>query len=170
VTALEDTPGNAFGISQVVELQLTAEAARAAQEFIRRSLLSSDDGGLEPSLEGPYPGSRYFDAVPRYSGLHTCNTWAAQTLRSAGLPVRARLTLLAGQLWRQVVKLAHPSRERDTARQSQGGGLPFWHTTVVPLPWGTTTVVLAGGGGLELLMQPASNPMANTALTSTFMD
>ena len=34
---------------------------------------------------------------------------------------------------------------------------------------GTTTVVLAGAGGLLLLMQPASNPAAHTALNSTFM-
>jgi hypothetical protein len=54
-------------------------------------------------------------------------------------------------------------------RQSQGGGLPFWQTTVAPLPCGTTTVVLAGGGGLLLLMQPTSSPAASTALNSTFM-
>jgi hypothetical protein len=33
----------------------------------------------------------------------------------------------------------------------------------VPLPGGTTTVVLAGGGGLELLMQPLSIPAAMSA-------
>jgi hypothetical protein len=37
------------------------------------------------------------------------------------------------------------------------------------LPGGTTTVVFSGGGGLELLMQPASNPAAIIALTNAFM-
>jgi hypothetical protein len=36
-------------------------------------------------------------------------------------------------------------------------------------PAGTTTVVFWGGGGLELLMQPASNPAATIALSSTFI-
>jgi hypothetical protein len=87
------------------------------------------------------------DAVPRYSALYTCNTWAADTLRSAGLPVRSTMTLLAGQLWRQVTRLAADPRLRAAAPglvadprfaaradQSQGGGLPFWQTTAVLLP------------------------------------
>lgn len=38
----------------------------------------------------------------------------------------------------------------------QGGAVPSWQTTVVVDPGGTTTVVLAGGFGLPLLMQPHS--------------
>jgi hypothetical protein len=53
--------------------------------------------------------------------------------------------------------------------QSQGGGLPFWQTTVVVEPGGTTTVVFAGGGGLELLMQPANKPAATSAPNNAFM-
>jgi len=34
--------------------------------------------------------------------------------------------------------------------------VPSWQTTVVPELGGTTTVVFAGGGGLELEMQPVS--------------
>jgi hypothetical protein len=47
--------------------------------------------------------------------------------------------------------------------------LPFWQTTVVVLPCGTTTVVFAGGFGLELLMQPAKKPAAIRALNKAFM-
>jgi hypothetical protein len=47
--------------------------------------------------------------------------------------------------------------------------LPFWHTTVVVLPGGTTTVVFAGGSGLELLMHPANIPAAIIALSNTFI-
>jgi hypothetical protein len=36
-------------------------------------------------------------------------------------------------------------------------------------PDGTTTVVFCGGGGFELLMQPASNPAATMALINTFI-
>lgn len=55
------------------------------------------------------------------------------------------------------------------ASQSQGGGLPFSQTTVLVLPGGTTTVVLAGGAGLELLMHPANTPAAIIALRKTFI-
>jgi DNA repair photolyase len=47
--------------------------------------------------------------------------------------------------------------------------LPFWHTTVVVLPGGTTTVVFWGGAGLELLMHPANIPAAIIALNNTFI-
>ena len=47
--------------------------------------------------------------------------------------------------------------------------MPLWQTTVVVEPCGTTTVVFCGGGGLELLMHPASNPAAAMALNSAFI-
>jgi hypothetical protein len=50
----------------------------------------------------------------------------------------------------------------------QGGLVPSWHTTVVPEFCGTTTVVFAGGGGLELLMQPASRDAVRNKLEIIF--
>ena len=47
--------------------------------------------------------------------------------------------------------------------QLQGGRVPSWHTTVVEPFAGTTTVVFAGSGGLELLMQPLNMPAASSA-------
>jgi hypothetical protein len=137
VTALENSPAQAFGAAHVLEFDLSAVAMAAAQSFVRRTL-SGEPGtaDLTPVADGPYESSLYYGAEPRYSALHTCNTWAAQTLDSAGLPVRTRLVLLAGQLWRQARKLA--ARGPATSmlqgvlvpgytqnRQSQGGGLPF---------------------------------------------
>jgi hypothetical protein len=138
VTALENAPAQAFGGSQVLEFDLSAAAMAAAQNFVRRTL-SGERGTaeLKPVADGPYEGSLYYGAEPRYSALHTCNTWAAETLNSAGLPVRTRLVLLAGQLWRQARKLAARAPASSTLlqgvlapgyaqdRQSQGGGFPF---------------------------------------------
>jgi hypothetical protein len=106
VTALENAPRQAFGVEDVIDLQLTPDESRAIQAFIWRSLSRHTDETVEPYAPGPYPGSTYFAAVPRYSGLHTCITWAAEALRAAGLPVRTRLTLVAGQLWRQIRSIA----------------------------------------------------------------
>jgi len=50
----------------------------------------------------------------------------------------------------------------------QGGREPSWQTTVVPDWAGTTTVVFAGGGGLELLMQPASSDAVINKLEMIF--
>ena len=55
---------------------------------------------------GPYEGSLYFEATPRYSALYTCNTWVAHALAAADLPVRVRGVIFAGQVWRPALKLA----------------------------------------------------------------
>lgn len=48
--------------------------------------------------------------------------------------------------------------------------MPLLQTTVVVLPGGTTTVVFAGGAGLELLMHPANIPAAIIKLINAFID
>ena len=108
VTALDNAPRQAFGAEEVIDLSLTPDESRAMQAFIWHSLSRHTEETVEPYAPGPYPGSAYFSAVPRYSGLHTCITWAAEVLQAGGFPVRTRLTLVAGQLWRQVLKLSSP--------------------------------------------------------------
>jgi hypothetical protein len=138
VTALENSPDQAFGASHVLEFDLSRVEIAAAQSFVRRTLSGEPEMTELPSVaEGPYEGSLYYAAVPRYSALHTCNTWAAEALHSAALPVRTRLVLLAGQLWRQARKVAARGPASSALLQgvlapgttqnlqSQGGGPPF---------------------------------------------
>jgi hypothetical protein len=169
-TALRSSPQDAFGTTHVVALAVTDEQTRNAQAFIWRSFgrqsnegqsnegQSKDDsqsqskdgghdrgnGAVQNYGPGPYEGSLYFTAAPRYSALHTCNTWAAQSL--AALPIHSAGVLFAGQLWSQVRRLAKKQsaggvngtdRLEDTtqlhgADQLHGGLVPSWHTTVVP--------------------------------------
>jgi Protein of unknown function (DUF2459) len=116
-TALGSPPQDAFGAVHVVALAVTQEQTRNAQAFIWRSLggQSSDqeNGALQAYGAGPYEGSLYFAATPRYSALHTCNTWAAQSLAAAALPIHSAGVLFAGQLWVQVRRLEK--------KQSAGG-------------------------------------------------
>jgi predicted small secreted protein len=95
---------SAFGAENVIAIPVTAPQANAAQSFVRRSL-SDAAPNARPYAMGPYEGSVYFEAVARYSASHTCNTWAAEGLQSAGLPIRSRGTVFAGQLWRQARRL-----------------------------------------------------------------
>ena len=147
VTALKTVPAEAFGAPGVIELTLSPAEAAAAQTFIGNSFAAVDPAGpnrpvshrpVSPYAPGPYEGSLYFSAVPRYSALYTCNTWAAEALKAAGLPVRTRAVLFAGQVWTQASRRARvqapstsdirPARAqapRSSGAQSQGGGPPF---------------------------------------------
>lgn len=104
LTGLEATPEAAFGAGGVVRLTVSASQAEALEGFVWRTL-ETQDGAAKLLAPGPYDGSLYYASVVRYSGLHTCNTWTAEGLRAAGLPVRTFGVEFSGQLWRQVTKI-----------------------------------------------------------------
>jgi hypothetical protein len=100
VTSIAGTPGAAFGDSQVVKLEISEAQSRAIQSFIAGSLSAAT-----PYAQGPYPGSNFYLARQRYSAVHTCNTWVAETLRAGDLPIHSWGVIFAGQLWPQVKRL-----------------------------------------------------------------
>lgn len=118
VTGLKASPAEAFGAAQVIALPVTRAQLEAAQRHVWASLVTQQ-GAVSVYARGPYPGSLYYPAAERYSALHTCNTWAAETLHAAALRVHHAGVLFAGQLWGQVRRLqAAPAGART---QLQGG-------------------------------------------------
>jgi hypothetical protein len=107
VTSLAVAPEQAFGAQEairdeeVARIPISAAQARAAQAFIWESFFRQ---GGAPGIyaDGPYPGSAFYLSAYRYSVFHTCNTWAAEVLQAAGLPVHTAGVMFAGQLWSQV--------------------------------------------------------------------
>jgi len=96
-----------FGPENVVRLPLTPQQMSALQRFVAHSL-AQHDGALVPLQPDPHAGgaySGYFESAQHYSALHTCNTWAAEALQSAGLAINSSGVEFAGQLWRQVQHL-----------------------------------------------------------------
>jgi len=104
VTMLAVAPGEAFGIEHVIPLAVSSEEARAAQTFVWDSFLKENDVPVF-YRDGPYESSLFFGAAPEYSAVHTCNTWAAEALRAAGLPVHSRGVVFAWQLWYQTRRI-----------------------------------------------------------------
>lgn len=115
LTGLSDTPQAAFSGQAVRTVVLRPEQMQALQRFIWQTL-AHPQGELVPVHAGPYAGSTYLAAVPRYSGLHTCNTWAAEALRAAGLPVHVRAVVFSWQLWAQLPRLQRAGQDRGPAR------------------------------------------------------
>jgi hypothetical protein len=108
-TGLRASPDAAFGGRNVLKLEVSRAQLLAAQAFVWQSLGDSHDPNRAPvrlPVDGPYDGSLYFKARDRYSALHTCNTWAAEVLRHAGLPMTSSGVVFAGQVWRRAKRLA----------------------------------------------------------------
>ncbi len=101
VTALGTSPEAAFGPADVVPLPLSAVEYVRLQEFVAQSLGregSGPDGRLRPFAEGPYPGSVFHASTMTYAATYTCNTWTAEALAVAGLPLTVPGVILAGQV------------------------------------------------------------------------
>jgi hypothetical protein len=119
-TGLRATPEQAFGPTHVIKLSVTSAQLEAAQTFVRQALQPMEDTGELPVYAlGPYDGSLYLSASERYSALHTCNTWAAEALQAAQLPIRSRGVVLAGQVWSRVQALAQSQAARSAAGASR---------------------------------------------------
>lgn len=103
-TGLTNSPAEGFGSTHVISLKVTQAQMRDLQAFIWRSLRTRAEV-LTVYQNGPYEGSVYFLAVPKYSAFHTCNTWGAEALRASGFHVHTAGVIFAGQLWVQTRRL-----------------------------------------------------------------
>jgi hypothetical protein len=116
LTGIEATPQEAFGAGEVMLLTVSMTQALELQKFVWNTL-ATENGVATALAPGPYAGSFYYGSVERYSGLHTCNTWAAEALQSAGLPVHSFGVAFSGQLWRQVRRI---KRDEKPLAQAEG--------------------------------------------------
>lgn len=98
VTVLRVLPQYAFAPRDVVALHVSARGLARLNEFIVESFEWTPDGAPMEIADGPYPGSVFYAATTQYSGVFTCNTWTAEGLKTAGLPIRAAGTLFAGDV------------------------------------------------------------------------
>jgi hypothetical protein len=103
-TGLTGSTQDAFGDANVIEVAVTTAQAQQAQLFVWHSL-AADRGAVAALRAGPYEGSWYYASSERYSAWHTCNTWAAEALRAANLPIHSFGVALSSQLWIQARQL-----------------------------------------------------------------
>jgi hypothetical protein len=110
-TGLRATPEEAFGEQDVIRLSVSRAQLNSVQDFVWHAL-TQHEGRVSPLQGGPYSGSIYYESPQRYSAFHTCNTWAAEALKSAGLSVTSGGVEFAGELW---VQVEHQHSEQKTA-------------------------------------------------------
>lgn len=117
LTGLSAAPERGFGADHVIRLTVSADQMQALQDFIWGSL-QTRDGEIMAQDPGPYEDSVYIPAASKYSALHTCNTWVAESLRAGGFRVHSAGVIFAGQLWRQVRRLERAQSPRaESARR-----------------------------------------------------
>ncbi|WP_454766639.1 DUF2459 domain-containing protein [Cupriavidus campinensis] len=105
LTILRDTPAAAFGADHVVRLGVSETGISQLRQFLNDAVRHDSAGKPVGLGNGPDEGGRYFGATATYAGFYTCNTWTAQALRTAGVPV-AGPVLFAEGVMRQVRQIA----------------------------------------------------------------
>lgn len=106
------TPKTYFAGSEVVELRISDQELDAVCRFVALSFERSADNKLLPLGTGLYGDSRFYEAKGRYNALHTCNTWTAKGLASAGIAIEPHGTLTASG----VMRAARESERADTRK------------------------------------------------------
>lgn len=106
VTGLAVPPAAAFGAEAVLALRVAPAGFARLQRYLADSFEWAPEGAPRRLSEGPYVGAVFYAAARRYSAGFTCNTWAAEALAEAGLPVRAEGVLFAHQVMRQARRAA----------------------------------------------------------------
>lgn len=95
---------------EVAEIRLSRPGFEALARFVHASF--ERDGRARAPRLGPglYPASAFYPARGRYHLFNTCNTWIADALRAAGVPITPARAITAGGLLRQLRRLEPPAR------------------------------------------------------------
>lgn len=117
VTALRAPPAAAFGADRVVPLPATAAGIERLNAFIWKQLVRNAHDKPIRLAGGPYPGSAYYASPTTYDLLFTCNSWTADALRWAGIPVGDDGVVLAAQLMGQVRAVARTEPQNHVGPQ-----------------------------------------------------
>ncbi|MGH8398201.1 MAG: DUF2459 domain-containing protein [Gammaproteobacteria bacterium] len=91
--------------SSAVKLRVVSVSRAGLQrldDYLAHSLQNGAHAQLEPLAPGPDADSEFYASGLSYDAFHTCNTWTAEALHVAGLPVDYHGVIFANQLWRKL--------------------------------------------------------------------
>lgn len=73
-------------------IPLSQDAIAAMRAAIAASFTRGPSGTITPTRDGLYGNSRFYTGVGCYHLTNTCNSWTANTLAAAGIPIGMTLT------------------------------------------------------------------------------
>ena len=112
VVGIRWAPLIAYPDSQVTRLSLDFEQQARLSAFLWNSLGKTRHDTPRLISRGLFPGSLFYAASRPYGPGYTCNSWTAQGLQQAGLPVRADGVMFAAGLLEQTARLQQACRLR----------------------------------------------------------
>ncbi len=108
VRALHRSPAETFGNTNVYAVLVSREGMDRLSRYLWEYLDKDGQGQLHRAADGPHPESAFYGSAGTYNIANTCNTWRAEALNVAGLPVSAAGVVFADQVVDSVRGLAIP--------------------------------------------------------------
>ncbi|MBI2535254.1 MAG: DUF2459 domain-containing protein [Deltaproteobacteria bacterium] len=95
-----------FAGAEILEIGLSEDGFQRLIKFISDTFSRSSQESPAEARPGLSPNGRFYAAEGKFSILRTCNTWVAEALSAAELPVSPRDVITARSLGSQVRSLA----------------------------------------------------------------
>ena len=102
VVGFRDTVETTFPGAEIIEVVLSKESFQGLIKFISETFSRPYPPTPAEPRPGLFPNGRFYSAEGKFSVLRTCNTWVAEALRAAGLPISPSYVITAGNLGNQV--------------------------------------------------------------------
>jgi uncharacterized protein (TIGR02117 family) len=108
VRPLNGPPSGSSGDVEIVGLHLSQTGLDLLSKYVGSYIEMGANGTPHRIGAGPSGGSIFYASTGEYDASHTCNTWTAEALHAAGLPVDPEGVVFAGQVMRQVRRIPAP--------------------------------------------------------------
>jgi hypothetical protein len=88
--------------ADIIAINLSVEDFQRLIKFISDTFSRPHPPAPAEGRAGLFSNSRFYAAEGKFSLLRTCNTWVAEALSAAGLPIIPGYVITAGNLGNQV--------------------------------------------------------------------
>ncbi len=109
IVGLSENVAQFYGAAQIVTLRLSPPALQKLVRYVSQSISRENAGHRANAAPGLFANSRFYRANGKFSLFRTCNTWVAEALEAAGIPVFPESVVTAGSLASQLAELEPPS-------------------------------------------------------------
>jgi len=106
VVGIRATPDKAYPPENVITLALPHGGSEALSSYLWHDLAKDASGKPQILSRSTNPDGLFYAAASQYTLAHTCNTWTADVLHAAGLPVSAEGVILSSHVMKQVDQAA----------------------------------------------------------------
>jgi uncharacterized protein (TIGR02117 family) len=98
VVGFKDAVQNAYPSAEIIEIPLPEEGFQRLVKFLSDTFSRPHPPAPAEARPGLFSNGRFYAAEGKFSLLRTCNTWVAEALSAAGLPIRPGYVITAGNL------------------------------------------------------------------------